>query len=83
MSFFSWLSQKAMFSTFVSNHEIYTKIRDETSMADEIKHLVDNRLLLHEAKNLTAQLEEVEEAMNTLQVTSFFIIHKQIQAYSK
>ena len=38
-----------MYGTFVSNYQHYTAIRDE-GLADEVKGLIDNRLLLHEAK---------------------------------
>ncbi|MEL7307755.1 MAG: hAT transposon family protein, partial [Pseudomonadota bacterium] len=67
-----WSSDKACFSTFVENHHLYLRIRDSegNSMSPRIKHLIDNRGLLLEARHMLQQLDKISDALNVMQSDS-------------
>ena len=62
-----WTSERAFLTSFIENHPVYVTIRDEGTLPHNINQLLDNRLLLVEAKHMAFQLEKVSSALNVMQ----------------
>ena len=68
-SFFRWLSHRDFLQTFLSNYDLYLKIRDEDPdlFTANDKKILDNRQIKEGAAHMLEQLDLISNGLNVMQ----------------